>query len=171
MTKTGRPPKPTSLKLLQGNPGKRPIDKSEPKPRPLAPKPPAWIPGEAKKIWKDLSKKLEPLSLFTEIDYLEMQSICIAAAQLKEAQLVLQDKGLVMEIERHDKDGNYLSSYFQQRPEVSIVHKSMQIINALSGKFGLSPADRVGLGVKPQEQKDAFESFLNRGKPKKNTGD
>jgi P27 family predicted phage terminase small subunit len=32
----GRKPKPTVLKLLNGNPGKRPINKAEPKPEPLA---------------------------------------------------------------------------------------------------------------------------------------
>lgn len=33
----GRPPKPTVLKLLAGNPGKRPINEREPQPRELSP--------------------------------------------------------------------------------------------------------------------------------------
>ena len=39
----GRPPKPTYLKVLEGNPGKRPLNENEPKPKPSAPKCPAWL--------------------------------------------------------------------------------------------------------------------------------
>lgn len=165
MGKRGPAPKPTNLKLLQGNPGKRPINQDEPKPKPIAPKPPSWLPKEAKKIWKDLAKKLEPLALFTEVDYLNMQNLCLAAARVKEMELALAENGVLMEIHRTDKDGNIVSTYYQQRPEVSILHKNMELVNKLGAKFGLSPADRVGLGVKPKkEQQDPFEEFLNRGK-------
>ncbi len=75
-------------------------------------------------------------------------------------QQVLEEKGLVMEIET-----NAGAIYYQQRPEVAILHKNMELVNKLGAKFGLSPADRVGLGVKPkQENKDPFEEFLSRGK-------
>lgn len=33
----GKKPKPTNLKILEGNPGKRPLNLNEPKPIPIAP--------------------------------------------------------------------------------------------------------------------------------------
>ena len=39
----GPKPKPTSLKLLQGNPGHRALPKSEPQPRPVAPDCPDYL--------------------------------------------------------------------------------------------------------------------------------
>lgn len=38
MAGRGRPPKPTAIKELEGNPGKRPLNKNEPKPKQTAPK-------------------------------------------------------------------------------------------------------------------------------------
>ncbi|MEQ8198694.1 MAG: phage terminase small subunit P27 family, partial [Clostridiaceae bacterium] len=32
MAQRGRKPKPTAIKVLEGNPGKRPLNKNEPKP-------------------------------------------------------------------------------------------------------------------------------------------
>ncbi len=46
----GRPPKPTALKLLQGNPGKRPLPKGEPRP-PVGCEPPANLTKRARGVW------------------------------------------------------------------------------------------------------------------------
>ena len=37
MAGRGRPPKPTAIKELEGNPGKRLLNKNEPKPKKVAP--------------------------------------------------------------------------------------------------------------------------------------
>ena len=162
MGKRGPAPTPTTLKVLRGNPGKRKIEPNEPKPRPIAPKPPVWLPKEAKKIWKEHVPKLEPLGLLTEIDRLQFTSLCLAAANIKLYQQEIERKGAVMKYTTKTGD-----IYEQARPETSLLHKSIEIVNKLSGKFGLSPADRVGLGVKPKDKTDDFEEFLNRGKAKK----
>ena len=47
----GRKPKPTSLKVLEGNPGKRQLNPNEPKPDASVPKCPAWLSKEAKREW------------------------------------------------------------------------------------------------------------------------
>ncbi len=49
MATRGRKPKPTALKVLEGNPGKRPLNLNEPKPEKKAPKCPSWLEPEAKK--------------------------------------------------------------------------------------------------------------------------
>ena len=43
----GPPPKPTKLKLLAGNPGKRPLNENEPEPEAVAPSVPAHLDDEA----------------------------------------------------------------------------------------------------------------------------
>lgn len=55
MAQRGRKPKPTALKVLEGNPGKRQLNVVEPKPRNKAPKCPAWLDAEAKKEWRRLA--------------------------------------------------------------------------------------------------------------------
>ena len=52
MATRGRKPKPTAMKELEGNPGKHPLNTSEPKPNKKAPACPKWLEPEAKKEWR-----------------------------------------------------------------------------------------------------------------------
>lgn len=164
MGKRGPAPTPTPLKVLRGNPGKRAINKNEPKPKPVAPKPPSWLDQEAKKIWRKLAPKLESIGCLTEVDWPDFAALCSAIARFKVAQTVLKEKGLVMVIERYNKEGEVVGEYEQQRPEVSIVHKNSELIAKLSAKFGLSPADRVSLSVQQETEDDLMEFLKSRGK-------
>lgn len=66
MATRGRKPKPTAMKELEGNPGKHPLNTSEPKPNKKAPACPKWLEPEAKKEWRkklmgsDPRKTLKP---------------------------------------------------------------------------------------------------------------
>ena len=55
----GRRPLPTQLKILHGNPGGRPLNRREPKPRSTAPRCPNWLSPEAKRAWRATVKELE----------------------------------------------------------------------------------------------------------------
>ena len=50
----GRKPKPTALKKLEGNPGKRKLNTKEPVPAKGMPEGPKWLLPEAKEEWKRL---------------------------------------------------------------------------------------------------------------------
>ena len=52
MAVRGRKPKPTALKVLEGNPGHRPLNKKEPMPKGKLPRCPEWLEDDAKKEWK-----------------------------------------------------------------------------------------------------------------------
>ena len=49
MAQRGRKPKPTAVKVLEGNPGKRSLNTGEPKPEKKAPRCPAWLEDEDRK--------------------------------------------------------------------------------------------------------------------------
>jgi phage terminase small subunit len=59
----GRKPKPTRLKLVAGNPGKRPLKPREPKPEVKVPICPAHLCPAAKAVWKRLTRELFVLGL------------------------------------------------------------------------------------------------------------
>lgn len=65
MATRGRKPKPTALKLLEGNPGKHPINEHEPIPPKSTVKCPTWLEPEAKKEWKRLAPSLEAMGALT----------------------------------------------------------------------------------------------------------
>ena len=64
----GRKPKPTRLKLLEGNPGKRRINGQEPQPPWTLPSCPAHLSPSAKAEWKRLAKTLNAVGLLTQVD-------------------------------------------------------------------------------------------------------
>ena len=78
----GRKPKPTHLKLLEGEVNKKRINFNEPKPRPKAPKCPSWLSREAKKEWRRLAPELERLNLLTKNDLAMFASYCAAFGKL-----------------------------------------------------------------------------------------
>ena len=88
MAQRGRKPKPTALKMLEGNPGGRPLNTKEPKPEKKAPRCPSWLEDEAKKEWKRMAKVLENMGLLTEMDMAAFAGYCQAYARWKEACLL-----------------------------------------------------------------------------------
>ena len=52
----GRKPKPTAVKKMEGNPGKRKLNTKEPVPAKGMPVCPDWLMPEAKKEWERLAK-------------------------------------------------------------------------------------------------------------------
>lgn len=164
----GRKPKPTNLKLLAGNPGKRPINKNEPKPPPIAPKCPGWLNKEGKKEWKRIAPLLERLGLLTEADMANLAAYCRTYAEMVEAEQFLEKHGLTYQIPKRDEEGKVVGLYVQQWPQVSIVRRCQEEIRAYSALFGLSPSDRSRMSL-PTERDDDDEFFAYRREAKKQT--
>lgn len=92
----GRPPKPTSLKVLEGNRGKRSLNGKEPDPDYLDElQAPAWLPDEAKAVWSELAFKLRKAKLLTVVDVPAMEQMCIAIATYRRASLAVMGAELI----------------------------------------------------------------------------
>ena len=72
----GRKPKPTALKLIEGNPGKRPINGHEPKPPASKPTCPSHLSPTAKAEWKRLAEALHRIGLLTQADRTALAAYC-----------------------------------------------------------------------------------------------
>ena len=68
MATRGRTPKPTALKELEGNPGHRPLNDKEPRPKSKALACPSNLSKEAKKEWRRLCKEMEQEGVLTGWD-------------------------------------------------------------------------------------------------------
>lgn len=156
MTRRGRPPKPTNLKVLEGNPGKRPLSVNEPKPKPIPPKCPAWMAPEGKKLWKRLMPELERLGLMTIVDGAAFEAVCQNYATWVKCEKHLKKYGLTMKLYTKARD-----EYEIPRPEVAIGQKALKSVHTFMTEFGLTPASRVKLGTKPGgEEEDPMEALL-----------
>ena len=149
------PKKPTALKILEGNPGKKPLPQNEPKPAPIMPDPPTWLDAEGKKFWETYGPKLNLLGLLTEIDGPAFTAICERYALYVKCVKTLKKKGLIMETE---------SGYEQQRPEVSIAKNALADVKAFLTEFGMTPSSRSRIDLKIEKDEDTMESLLSGAK-------
>ena len=159
MATRGRKPKPTALKVLEGNPGKRPINIHEPVPPKGAVKCPAWLLPEAKKEWKRLASSLESMGVLTVADLMAFAGYCQAYARWREAEEFITQHGSIFKTP---------SGYVQQIPQVSIAQQNLKIMQSLCTEFGLTPATRAriiaaGGGSDDSIIHDPMEKLLKGG--------
>src|SRR5688572_7318876 len=108
----GRKPQPTALKLLKGNPGKRPLNADEPQVEPAQPDPPAWITGPARAQWRRIAPQLEKARILTHVDRDSLAAYCDALAMWAQARKIVDDEGLTT---------TGPNGALVKRPEVAIV--------------------------------------------------
>src|SRR4051812_21548502 len=85
MGERGPAPKPTALRVLEGNRAKRPL-RREPKPRLGAPECPKELQGEARAEWQRIVPDLDQIGLLARADRAVLMSYCQTWAALLDAQ-------------------------------------------------------------------------------------
>lgn len=153
MATRGRKPKPTAMKELEGNPGKHPLNTSEPKPNKKAPACPKWLEPEAKKEWRRLAKQMEAIGILTEVDMAAFAGYCQAYARWKEAEEFITQHGTIVKTP---------SGYWQQVPQVSIAQQNLKIMQSFCSEFGLTPATRARIIAGGASEDGASEDPMER---------
>jgi P27 family predicted phage terminase small subunit len=150
MAVPGRKPKPTALRLVEGNREHRPIG-VEPKPQPIMPECPEIVDGYAREVWDKLSAILLPLGLLTEADGLAFAALCIEWERYVEMVKALRESGAVWKSD---------SGYKQAVPEFTIASKSLGRVQALLAEFGATPSARARLSIKADKDDDEFGDLI-----------
>lgn len=143
---SGPPPKPTALKLIEGNPGRRAINKNEPKPPVARPAPPAFMGEAARAEWRRLVDRLADVGLMTDLDVAALAAYCQAYARWVQAEEALarfaeadpRTHGIIVKT----SNGNAIQS-----PLVGAANTAMQLMHRLAVEFGMTPAARSRLDV------------------------
>lgn len=73
---SGPPRKPTRLRILEGNPSKRPLPNNEPQPDPTMPECPDWLMADAKEEWHRVAPELHRIGLLTIVDQTALAGYC-----------------------------------------------------------------------------------------------
>jgi phage terminase small subunit len=85
----GRKPTPTNVKLITGNPGKRPLPVSEPRPTPRRIGPPKHLNADAQVEWARICEELHALGLLTGLDRVALAAYCQAYGRWAQAERAL----------------------------------------------------------------------------------
>ena len=87
----GRKPKPTALKIAEGNPGKRRINGNEPKPPGSLPDCPPHLSAVAREEWNRIAASLNRIGLLTQVDRTTMAGYCQCYGRWVEAEQKLAE--------------------------------------------------------------------------------
>ena len=155
---TGRKPKPTNLKIINGNPGKRKLNENEPKPRGEA-RCPQWLHPNAKKEWRRLSAELKRLGLLTSMDMAAFAVYCESYAQYRECVEFTHRHGSTYPVK--DEDGRI--KMIRPFPQVAQANQHISNIRSFAAEFGFTPSSRGRIELGALENKDSpMAEYLKR---------
>jgi P27 family predicted phage terminase small subunit len=78
LNRGGQPPKPTALKLIEGNPGKRRINLDEPILEGDIPRPPPLLAGAALVHWAEVAPGLYVMGCLSKLDAAALAAACLS---------------------------------------------------------------------------------------------
>lgn len=158
---SGRKPKPTHLKLLQGKPGHRALNENEPQPD-LAeekPEPPSHLSGQARAEWDRVYPVLLKNRLITEADMTAFAAYCQAYGRWQEAETQLAKQGPVVLAP---------SGFPVQNPYLAISNKAVEHMHKFLTEFGMTPSSRSRVQVAGTGKKgNKFRDLADGGKAKR----
>lgn len=148
---SGRPPKPTAIKRLSGNPGKRPLNDREPKFRQAIPRVPRHLNREARAEWKRVVYELHGAGLLTRIDRAALAAYCQAWSTWVLASKQVEDEGITLTTEK---------GYVYPHPAVGVRERAMEQMRRFMVEFGMTPSSRSRVKVEKPEEPDELERLL-----------
>jgi P27 family predicted phage terminase small subunit len=156
----GTRPKATRLKLLSGNPGKRPLNEREPQPTLVAslPKPPRHLSPAGREEWLRVGSLLLRTRVLTEADLTALSAYATVYGRWMSAELEIKRKGILVPAAPRSK-------FRVQNPMLSVANKAFQQMSQLLGEFGLTPSSRTRIISSP-----ASEDYEEKRKAEKHLG-
>ncbi|HIF9075729.1 TPA: phage terminase small subunit P27 family [Photobacterium damselae] len=156
---SGPAPKPTVLKLIQGNPGKRPINKNEPQPPKTKGKvrAPRRFNRESKKWFNDIVKRAESMGVMTDVDDIGVEMLVDAYAEYLALCEIIENAGFV-----YVTKGTKGQKSIKANPAVVMRADAWKRISSMLQQFGLTPSSRSKINTdKPESEGDILDDLLD----------
>lgn len=151
MGSRGPAPEPSAIRLIKGNPSKKPINRAEPRPDAVIPDCPGHLDKRAKQEWATLCPILSRMRVLTEADYMALANLCQEWSTMVQCQMQINEVGMLVE----GPSGQPI-----QNPLMRTVKDCMANITLLGREFGLTPSSRGRISVEPEVQKkNAFAAL------------
>lgn len=148
----GRKPTPTALKLLQGNPGRRPINGEEPQFQEGTGEPPEWLNKEQRNFWAEVYPLLHGARVITSADEQALAHLCIALAEVRAATETLEAQG------RYQVNDQGM---IKVHPAVHVLNNALSASKSLMSEFGMTPASRTKIkALAGVEEENPLLKFL-----------
>jgi phage terminase small subunit len=125
-------PIPTKLKILRGNPGKRPIGQLEPKATgiPICPR---FLKGEARLEWRRQIKELSAIGVLASCDRPKLAGFCVSWQKFVEA--------------------------YEKNDDITL-DKMLKQVRAYGADFGMDASSRTRIAVAKPTESDRAKKFF-----------
>lgn len=144
----GTKPKPIALKILEGNPGRRPL----PQPANWSARPPKMpkdLAAAAKTEWRRVVPVLVRLGVVNELDRRALADYCTCCAALDECERILADKGLLVEG----------GAGLMKNPAAQLAREYRAMLLRWSAEFGLTASSRARMNL-PDRADQGLDELL-----------
>lgn len=148
---------PTALKILKGNPGRRPLNKDEPKPKAGVSAQMQLKPYE-QEMWDYLTPRFEKQGVLTENDLHSLYVLCQTWGNYRDA---------MDELDRQKEENNgRIPFVVYSRNNMPLANPLMTVINTLRERlhklmiqFGMTPSSRSHIIAIKNEDKNPWSDF------------
>jgi P27 family predicted phage terminase small subunit len=144
----GRKPKPTTLKLLDGNPGKRRLNAREPSAPEGISEPPAWLDDEARAEWFRIVTILADMGVSSTADHAALEAYCTIYSRWVQAEAQVRKFGTIV---KSPEKGFPMTS-----PYLTVANQALEAMRKFLVEFGLTPSSRSRIHL-PSESDAASE--------------
>lgn len=146
----GRKPKPTHLKVVGGNAGKRALTKKEPKPTGNLKDAPDWLTDGQRELW-EYAIGSAPYGLLKRLDQSVLVTWVVAADLHRQATEKLNNGAMLI------KTPNGMPV---QSPYLAIVNKQAAIMIKAAAEMGFTPSSRSRVEVENGAEEDPADRFF-----------
>ncbi|HHQ6553280.1 TPA: phage terminase small subunit P27 family [Serratia fonticola] len=152
----GRRPKPTHLKVVTGNPGKRKLNDKEPQPAREIPSPPSHLTDWGKTAWGRMTVLLDGMGILTVADTFALERLCDLYAEILQLRQIVDTEGRTYIAKT--KMGDFL---IKAHPAVAMLADADRRFKSYLVEFGLTPAARSKVKVNGGEkEEDPLSKFF-----------
>lgn len=140
----GRKPKPTKLRELNGNAGKRPLNKNEPQFSEVTHiLPPEWLSPMAVQMWHIVVPELLSNKVLSVADIHNVEAFCMSYARWRQAEEEVEKLGVLL----MDDNGRY-----SKNPAFTVINEAKKQMVQFGSLLGLDPSSRTRLVGSAQKE-------------------
>ncbi|MGB4248536.1 MAG: phage terminase small subunit P27 family [Pseudohongiellaceae bacterium] len=152
----GRRPTPTFLRIVKGNPGRRPIPKDEPRPKRVIPSCPDYLSQSGQVAWGRLSVLLDRMGVLTEADAAALERLCDCYTDIMECRKLIARDGRTYKVTTMTSD-----TLIKSNPAVNQLRAADAQFKSYLVEFGLTPAAKGKVsGAQDTEAVDPLDQFF-----------
>ncbi len=147
----GRKPKPTAVKQLNGNPGKRALNKKEPEYPCLGSTPPDFLDEHGQKEWRRVFPMLSAIKVIKAPEAALLAAYCGAFADFYKLSELSKGKGFIV---KAPNGCPMISPLFQA------LSKARTEMVRLMAELGITPSSRSRVAAEKEEESDPLDDFI-----------